>query len=334
MYGAEYLFRETQVTFSKVSSMNRLAVLRFISWLRREPMPISTVAVPFNEDADEGVLLHDLPTTQVARKADSDLRRSVTYSRATGRGGKERTLRMDVHVPQGDGPFPVVVYLPGGGFVVAPRQMARTQRGHVADAGFVVASLEYRTVKDGAKIADGMTDVLAAISYLREHANEFKVDVTSMALWGESAGGYLAALTGTSQEPSIPVRAVVTIVGASDLSQVADGFDDETASNWSSPESPLSQYVGNPPPETANPIAHVSAASPPFLLFHGDDDRIVSPRQSLLLYRALTKNGVPSTRLVVARAGHGELGFRHNDIKVWTSTAVMDRIVDFLRSHI
>lgn len=113
----------------------------------------------------------------------------------------------------------------GSGFVAAPRQMARGQRGFVADAGFVVASVTYRTVIDDATFREGLEDVCAAIAYLVDDADVYKI-ATGGAPWGESAGGYLAALAATTCTPVVPVKAVVTIVGGTDVSQISEGLDD------------------------------------------------------------------------------------------------------------
>ena len=315
--------------------MNRLAVMRTIAWLRREPFPISNVAVPRDPDGDGGEFQpRQTPGEQVPRtERRSTLRRSITYAKPVT-GAKSSPLKVDVHVPAADGTFPLVVYLPGGGFVVAPRQMARGQRGFVADAGFVVASVTYRTVSDGATFRDGVADVCAAIAYLVGNADNYKIAPDGVALWGESAGGYLAALTATTCTPAAPVKAVVTIVGGTDVRLISDGFDEVTAKAWLGPKSPLVRYIGDPPPPEANPVAQVGPATPPFLLMHGEDDRIVSPRQSLLMHRALLAAGVPSTRVVFGEASHGMLGFGRNDIKVWTSVRVMSSVVDFLRANL
>lgn len=193
--------------------------------------------------------------------------------------------------------------------------------------------MEYRTVGHEATYEDGLADISDAIAYLRDHAPAYKVDVSRAVLWGESAGGYLAALAATRGVAGKRLRGVVDVVGASDMSQVADGFDEPTQRMWYGPDSLVSRYVGNPPPREANPLEFVDAATPPFLLFHGDDDRIVSPRQSLILHRALTSAGVSSRRIVLEGAGHGELALPTSDTKVWTSTAVMDEIVEFLAAR-
>jgi acetyl esterase/lipase len=247
---------------------------------------------------------------------------------------KSRPLKADVHVPVADGTFPLVIYLPGGGFVAAPRQTARAQRGFVADAGFVVASLSYRTVLDDATFRDGLEDVDTAIGYLVDHADEYKIATGGVALWGESAGGYLAALAATTCTPVAQVKAVITIVAGTDVSQITDGFDDAATKAWLSRRSPLVRYVGSPPPPEANPVAQVGSSTPSFLLMHGEDDRIVSPRQSLIMHHALLAAGVSTRRIVFGQAGHGMLGSRRNDNKVWTSVRVMGSVVDFLHDSL
>jgi acetyl esterase/lipase len=314
--------------------LNRLAMIKVVSWLRREPFAVSSIPVVDDlADPDSGELVAGLPTAQVPRRElDSTLSRSLTYAEQAG-GKRPRRLRMDIHVPKAPGPHPLVVYIPGGGFAVSLYKRSRRQRAYLADAGFVVASMEYRTISDRATYKDGLDDVADAVAYLRAHAAEFKIDPRRVALWGESAGAYLAALAATHGTTGAHVRAVVDMVGASDLSQVADGFDDATRAMWDGPHSPVARYVGNPPPSDANPLKLIDASTQPFLLLHGDDDRIVSPRQSLILHRALTNAGVPSRRLVLAGAGHGELALATSDINAWTSKALMDKVVEFLRSY-
>lgn len=310
--------------------MNRLTMVKLISRLRGEPFAVSATPVADDLNGTDGELMADLPRAQVpSRERESTLSRGVVYAERAGRK-RPRRLRMDLHVPEAPGPHPLVMYLPGGGFVVAQFRMGRAQRGYVADAGFVVASMQYRTVGDGATYEDALADVKDAVAYLADHAAEYKVDASRVVLWGESAGGYVAALAATRGAAGESVVGVVDVVGASDLSRVADGFDAAAQRMWHGPDSSVSRFVGNPPPSEANPLRFVDAGTPPFLLFAGDDDRIVSPRQSLILHRALLAAGVSSRRIVLAGAGHGELALATSDTKVWTSEAVMNEIVGFI----
>jgi acetyl esterase/lipase len=81
----------------------------------------------------------------------------------------------------------------------------------------------------------------------------------------------------------------------------------------------------------ADPASRITAETPPFLLLHGDDDRIISPSQTARLHQALRAAGVESTRYVLKGGGHGELS---DHPQLWKSTELMDRVVDFLRVHL
>jgi acetyl esterase/lipase len=264
-----------------------------------------------------------------------------------GRGGRSykgvayaehsSRLRMDILTPPGSGPHPLVLYLPGGGFVAARRQMGAKQRRYVAEAGFVVASINYRTTSVGATYREGLMDVATALEFLRAHAAEYGIDPTRVAVWGESAGGYLASMAAT--EPEYKLNAAVDFFGASDLTSVAAGFDAETAAALMGPKSAIPAYIigsGRPAEHLeefrqADPANRVTAQTPPFLLLHGDDDRMIAPAQTARIHQALRAVGVPSIRYVVKDAGHGALS---DTPDVWTSTEVMDRVVNFLGTEL
>jgi len=196
------------------------------------------------------------------RPAGLRLRRGVVY----GAG-----LRLDLLTPPAAGRHPLVVYLPGGGFVVAPRAMARRERGFIAAAGYAVASVAYRTTRQHATYADGLGDIQSAVGHLIGHADEYGIDPNRVGVWGESAGGYLASLTGLS-DPRI--RAVVDQFGASDLSHAADGFDRRmhaalanprvTRSTDTAPPAPTrSTWSGPAPPRSCSCTATMTASSRP-----------------------------------------------------------------------
>ncbi|MBB5835658.1 alpha/beta hydrolase [Kribbella italica] len=304
-----------------------MRLITTLAALGGHPIRFSAVAAP---DGDPGstVIAPD-PRARIGRVRGVRATKGIPYA---------PKLRMDVLTPEGSGPYPLVVYLPGGGFVSARRQMAAKQRRYVAAAGFVVASIDYRTTSVGATYRDGLADVAAALEFLRANAAEYGVDPGKVAVWGESAGGYLAAMAGT--DPANKLGAVVDVFGASNLATVADGFDAETVAYYTSAGSPIPAYILGPdrapadyPDEMrqADPASRVTAETPPFLLLHGDDDRIISPSQTARLHQALLRADVESTRYVVKDGGHGELS-NHPDL--WTSIDLMDRVVAFLRAHL
>jgi dipeptidyl aminopeptidase/acylaminoacyl peptidase len=86
----------------------------------------------------------------------------------------------------------------------------------------------------------------------------------------------------------------------------------------------------------ADPSTYVNAGDPPFLLMHGDSDKLVSPNQTLSVHTALRAAGVESTRYVITGAGHGDLGLPPGDADTspWTSKQVTGYMVDFLKTHL
>jgi acetyl esterase/lipase len=237
---------------------------------------------------------------------------------------------MDIQVPKTGGRKPLVVFLSGGGFVVSDQASSLDQRTYVADHGYVVASVQYRTTLDGATYKDGVADVKSAIRYLRAHAAEYHINPGKVAVSGESAGGYLAAMTGTTNglrqfdtgadlSQSSRVQAVIDQFGPSDLSRIAAGFDTATQQIDYAPGNFAAQYVFGPGTTksvlddpaavaAADPISYVNSATPPFVLFHGSDDHLVSADQTLLMLHALRAKGIHATRYVVKGANHGGLG--------------------------
>ena len=284
---------------------------------------------------------------------------NVVYSTPTLSTGKTLQLKFDIQVPKTSGKKPLLVYLSGGGFSISTPTAALDQRTYMADHGYVVASVQYRTIPNGATYTDSVADVKAAIRYLRAHAAEYNIDSSEVAVWGESAGGYLAAMVGTTNgikkfdvgdnlDQSSAVQAVLDKFGPSDLALVAADFDAKSKASYASPKSNTATFVygpkntrsltaGSAADKAANPATYVDASDPPFLLLHGSDDRLVSPSQTLLLHNALRAAKVQSTRYVIEGAGHGDLTVGTGAsaaTALWTTTTVMDKTVEFFNKQL
>jgi len=332
--------------------MNIPTLMTKIAALRGHPIPISSHPAPY--DATDSTVVEADSARQVA-PSRRGLRtvRNLEFARVPGPNGELFALRMDLLVPSSGGPHPLVISVPGGGFIHAVKAGAGTVRRYLAQAGYVVASIEYRTVKHGATFVDGVSDVKAAVRYLRAHAAEYNIDSGRVALWGESAGGYLASMAGlTAGDPrfesgsdadqSSDVQAVVNKFGGSDLTRLAEGLDEPTVAANSGAHIPLARWVlgANPDglsledaPEAvrdADPATYATSAAPPSLLFHGSDDRIVSPVQTAHLHAALRAAGADSTRYLIRGAGHGEIAVKSGEEKFWSTEPMLRIATDFL----
>lgn len=233
-------------------------------------------------------------------------------------GGHERQ-KLDLYVPaDGEGPFPLIVWIHGGAWQHGSKEGCVPTPW--AQKGYVVASINYRLSQD-AKFPAQIEDCKAAVRWLRAHAKEYKIDREHVIAWGDSAGGHLAALLGTAGdaaewEPGPPaessrVQAVIDWYGRADLSRVCT--DPAMA------EHAVARLLGGSGEKVsdiaakASPITHVSKDDPPFLIMHGDVDATVPVQQSEALAEALKQAEVPVILVVLTGVGHGGEEFLKSD---------------------
>lgn len=256
-----------------------------------------------------------------------------------------RQLHMSVLVPRNSDLKPAIIYFPGGGFTTADRDKFIEMRMALANAGFVVAAAEYRTIPD--TFPAPVLDAKAAVRYLRQHANDYGIDAARIGVLGDSAGGWLAQMLGTTNgdhsfdkgdflSHSSDVQAVATIYGISDLRNIGEGFPEEIQKVHHSPAATETLLVNgvafrdfagasitSTPQKAlaASPIGHLSGPKPPFLIMHGSKDTLVSPEQSARLYDALRKAGNQADYVLVDGAEHGDYQ--------WYQPVIINRVVDW-----
>lgn len=273
----------------------------------------------------------------------------VVYSQITSRDAS-RQLKMTLLLPRTEGLKPAVVYYPGGGFTSANHDHFLEMRMALAKAGFVVASAEYRTVPD--RYPALINDAKAAVRYLRAHAEQLGIDPQRIGVIGDSAGGYVAQMMGTTNgeaefdvgdflNVSSEVQAVVTIYGISNLMNIGEGYSAAIQQVHQSPAVTEALLLYGPAfadfegkgilsdPQKAleaSPIGHVKDKMPPFLIMHGSADRLVSPVQSEQLYKALSEKGNKVDYVVVDGAGHGDL--------YWYQPTLIDYVVRWFKEKL
>ncbi|MBN1467848.1 MAG: alpha/beta hydrolase [Fusobacteriaceae bacterium] len=270
----------------------------------------------------------------------------LVYSQPVFMFSQNTKLKMDILKPSVKEKLPVVVFITGGAYLGSPKENYLQQRMYLAEAGYLVASIEYRTVPT-VMFPTPLEDVKTAVRYLKENADRFGIDTNKIAVMGESAGGHLAALMGTTNgmkdfdkgeylNQTSDIKATIDLYGPSDLAKIAGDYSKEIQDIHDSPSSPESMFVNGfsmftksksimETPEkvkVANPITYISAKTTPFLLMHGDKDFMVSPSQTDNLYKALIEKNIVAIRYVVKGAGHGDI--------YWNQEDVLKVIVEFL----
>jgi len=242
---------------------------------------------------------------------------------------------LDLWIPEtGEAPYPLVVFVHGGAFMMGDKSMDIAHIADVLEAGYAAAGVNYR-LSGEALFPAAVQDVKAAVRFLRANADEYGLDPDAFAAWGASAGGNLVSMVGTTgdqptilDDPSLgnadvssAVRAVVAWFPPVDFLQMAGQFQaaypaacEGEPPSADSPESPESKYLGSPVQEVpelaaaANPITYIASATqlPVFAIAAGDSDCLVPHQQSMLLHEALQAAGATSTLTIVPGAGHGD----------------------------
>lgn len=100
---------------------------------------------------------------------------------------------LDLYVPDTNEPAPLFVLIHGGGFVCndARSDQARYMYEYFRDHGYACATINYRLASEE-PFPGAISDCKAAIRYLAANADQYGFDASRIAVWGESAGGYLA----------------------------------------------------------------------------------------------------------------------------------------------
>ena len=261
----------------------------------------------------------------------------------------EASLKMSIFAPADGKKHPAVVFIPGGAWIAAPKESGYYLCMKLAENGFVAASIEYRVI-GAADYTEIIADAKAAVRFLRANADKFGIDSGKIAAIGQSAGGYLSIMLGVTGDKfnsgdnlnqSSEVQAVVDFFGPTDLTKIADDYSDERKAVYYSPSSFVSIFVNGvagyknrkggsildnqQTAQDSNPLNYLSKNSkntPPFLIFHGDSDKTVSPSQSKILHEALTAKGIDSTLYIIKGGEH--------DGKYFYQPEVLKIITDFL----
>jgi len=125
----------------------------------------------------------NLPTLAVA----SVLNRSIP--------GPGVDLRVRIYTPNGNGPFPLMVFFHGSGFVLCSLDTHDgTCRNLCSAAGCIVVSVDYRLAPEN-KFPAGPEDCYAATKWAADHARELNADPGRVVIAGDSAGGNMVAVT-------------------------------------------------------------------------------------------------------------------------------------------
>jgi acetyl esterase/lipase len=254
-----------------------------------------------------------------APSRDIVLKRDVVFRTVDG-----VEVKLDLAVPVGPGPYPLILCVHGGAWHVGDKSKFTPMIENMARHNYVAASINYRLAPK-VKFPAPLEDTRAALKFLKQHAANYKIDITRIGGTGESAGSHLAMLMAfedakeDGDRRDIPplkdmrLQAIVNYYGPVDLSRwdVAPLVDFMWQKQFhESMESTMLKFIGGADRndvkvKNASPITYVNKDCPPVLTFHGTLDPVVPFHQAELLHEALKKAGVPETLVAIPNGLHG-----------------------------
>ena len=270
---------------------------------------------------------------------------TVTYREVDG-----HKILLDVYRPEGNDVRPVIVWIHGGALIMGNREGIHPQVSALAQVnGYALVSIDYRLAPE-TKLPDLISDIEAAFHWLSDDgAKQFHLDTDRIVVAGESAGGYLALVTGYRVQPR--PKALVALYGYGDL--IGDWYSTPSPHPCHNPrkitrEEAMQQTDGTVvsdstrrkgdggviylyyrqqgiwPQEVSGfdvatiaeqiapfePVRNVAPDYPPTLLMHGTKDTDVPFEESLMMVKQFEKHSVSH---LLRRIENGEHGFGGGD---------------------
>ncbi|HEY4271566.1 MAG TPA: alpha/beta hydrolase [Candidatus Udaeobacter sp.] len=278
---------------------------RVVGLMRRRHvwLAVTIIAALLGAESAQPVMARRRPMMEIANAA---VQRDLVYKRVNG-----IALTLDLYRPEKvSGLLPVIVCIHGGHWDAGGKE--RCPAVTLVQDGYAVASIDYRLTRT-APFPAQIEDCKAAVRWLRANAAKYNLDPDRIGVWGYSAGGHLAALLGTSGgvpelegsgdnvQYSSRVQAVCDVAGPADLTALTNVGPKRMLA--------IEALLGGPLEKdkvkatAASPIHYVSKDDPPFLIVHGEGDRVIPVEQSQRFYEELRKAGVNAT-LKILPVGH------------------------------
>lgn len=253
---------------------------------------------------------------------------NIVYSRVSDLNGNEIDLELSIMSASGNSELkaameaaketdivkkqPVIIWVSGGGYRGVNKNQMIAEIEYLAEAGFAVIPVYYRSSAQGHWPAQ-MVDVKTAVRFIRAHADEYHLDASYIGIMGRSAGGHLAAMMALNLKGydtdewsgySSEVQAAYDMFGPVNINKLMD-YDIEQIKNnknyrWSClGETHGGALIGGDEAtmkeraKDASAIYRLDEVSnlAPMLIMHGDEDWLVPAEISIEFYEDMVKRG-------------------------------------------
>ncbi|MDT8390861.1 MAG: alpha/beta hydrolase [Lentisphaeria bacterium] len=207
-------------------------------------------------------------------------------------------LELDLRIERpntGKNRSPVVFFVHGGGWISGTKAHFCHQSFALAEHGIAGVRMEYRLMSHGAKYPEAISDVMDAIDFIRQRADELGLDFTRVGLAGGSAGGHLSAIAAQLTPECISYDGYNGLFDAFDRGRSHFGSGDYTGAAEQEKKAASAIYnLKQPPPDT--------------FLYHGTEDQTIDIDVAYRFARAIRKKGGKAKLLVYEGVGHSFFG--------------------------
>jgi acetyl esterase/lipase len=237
-------------------------------------------------------------------------------------------------------PWPIVVYVPGSAWFKQDILSSIPNLTKLAERGFVVAVVEYRSSEE-AKFPAQIIDTKEAIRFIKKHVEDYNADPDKIVVFGDSSGGHTALMTAYASEKELlgnkdttniaienSINGVISYYSPVDISKmnnapsIINHLDENSPEGYLIGKKKVLENMELVEPTIVTNYIDQSRNIPPTLIVHGDKDRLVAFSQSVLLYNSLSKNNKDVIFYKLHGADHGGAPF-------WTS-----QLIDVLENFI
>ena len=195
--------------------------------------------------------------------------------------------RLDLYVPKGDGPWPVLLWVHGGAWAVGHRKQEEALARRFAERGIAVAAIDHRMSKalwideklaEGVEHPEHVRDCASAFAWLHAHAAEHGLDPKRMFVGGFSSGAHLSALLATDPRylkahglAASTIRGALPVGGAYDIPAYYEAH--RKANGETMAEQHVLDVFGHDAGALADasPVTHMKKTKVPMLVFSEQD---------------------------------------------------------------
>ena len=235
--------------------------------------------------------------------------KAVVYKIAADSTGADVELKLHIFYPDGHTPAdnrPAIVFFFGGGWNGGTPSQFYPHCEYLASRGMVAISAEYRVrTRNGTSPRECVRDGKSAVRWIRQHADELGIDPGKLAAGGGSAGGHVAAATGTVEAFNEPGEFMGTSCRPDALVLFNPVYDNGPTGYG---HDRVSEYW-----KEFSPMHNISDKTPPTIVFLGTKDSLIPVVTAEEYQKRMTDNGVRSDLHLYEDQPHGFFNYARRE---------------------